>query len=134
VTVTRVLGALLPGRPDADITQERYARWRRTTATRAEVMSFLIQGEWVTGEARTRGIEVTPERVRRAFRRQKRGAFESERQYRRYLRRSRLTQGQVLFRVKLDLLRTSSCAMSWRLRSPSRVARWTRTSARTGAS
>jgi hypothetical protein len=74
-------------------------------ARRRDVMAFLIRAQWVRGESRLRGIEVTPTEVRRSFRRQKRQAFENERQYRRYLRDSGLTQRQILFQVEVDLLR-----------------------------
>ncbi len=73
-------------------------------ATKAQVMSFLINSKWVRGEARRWGVDVTPQEVRRSFRRLRRAGFETRREYRRYLRRSGLTHRQVLFRVKTDLL------------------------------
>jgi foldase protein PrsA len=77
---------------------------RRYETSRAEVMQFLLQGMWVRQEAAAVGIAVAPERVRRSFERQKRDAFRSERAYRRFLRRSGMSEADVLFRVELDLL------------------------------
>ncbi len=76
----------------------RYRRLRRETA------EFLIQGAWSESEAREHGIAVSRRALRRAFRRQKREAFRSERAYRRFLRRANVTERDILYRVKLDLL------------------------------
>ena len=67
-------------------------------------MSFLIQGVWVALEAREHGVTVSRRAVRRSFRRQRREAFPNERAYRRFLRRSRQTERDILYRVRLDLL------------------------------
>jgi hypothetical protein len=90
---------------DAVISKETYDKWRkvpRTTMT--DVMQFLIQAEWVRGESRELGIRVSPEAVHRAFRRQRDQSFDSRREYRRFLRRSHQTHGQILFRVEQDVL------------------------------
>ena len=78
------------------------ARERRA-ATR-ETMQFLIQREWVRGEAALRGIQVSAARVRRAFERQRSQAFANRRDYRRFLRQSGLTTELILERVEVDLL------------------------------
>jgi hypothetical protein len=77
---------------------------RRAVAVRKGVMQFLIQGLWVRQEAEARGIEVTLRQVVRRFEEQKRVAFESERDYRHFLRQSGLTETQILYRVALALL------------------------------
>ena len=79
---------------------------RRYKQLRDEVMQFLVQGAWTRQEAKARAIVVPSREVRRQFKRQKRQAFEKERAYRRFLRRSGMTQADILYRVKLDLLQT----------------------------
>jgi hypothetical protein len=69
-----------------------------------DVMKFLVQSRWVAVEARRQGIVVSERRVDRAFRRQKREAFPTERAYRRFLRSGGLIEAQVRFRVRMDLL------------------------------
>jgi hypothetical protein len=87
------------------ISKATYDEWRGVPRTdMAEIMQFLIQAEWVRGEARELGIRVSREAVRRAFRRQRDEAFDTRRQYRRFLRRSHQSHDQILFRVELDLL------------------------------
>jgi hypothetical protein len=87
------------------ITKTTYDRWRKVPRTNmTEVMQFLVQAEWVRGESRAWGIRVSPEAVQRAFRRQRKQAFHSPRDYRRFLRRQHLTHRQILLRVELDIL------------------------------
>jgi hypothetical protein len=77
---------------------------RREEAIRRDVMTYVIEALWVRQEAQARGIEVTLRQVVRDFNEQKRVAFESEREYRRYLRQSGLTEEHILHRVALALL------------------------------
>jgi foldase protein PrsA len=77
---------------------------RRYETTRDEVMQYLVQAVWIRQEAAARGIEVTPPQVRRAFERQTRGAFENERAYRRFLRRTGTTEADLMDRLELDIL------------------------------
>jgi foldase protein PrsA len=79
---------------------------RRYRQLRSEVMQFLVQAVWVRQEATARGIAVTPRQVRRSFERQKRQAFKTERAYRRFLHQSGMSEADILFRVRLDLLQT----------------------------
>jgi hypothetical protein len=67
-------------------------------------MRYLVQAAWVRQEAAARGIAVTPRQVRRSFERQKRATFPTERDYRKFLRQSGITESDVLDRVELDLL------------------------------
>src|SRR5687768_8013313 len=96
---------------DTVITREAFDRWfavlskatepDRPAEHRAavrEVMTFLIQSEWVLGEARLQGVRVSDRRVRRELEHQKDAAFPTERAYRRWLRRSGMTAEMVLFR------------------------------------
>jgi SurA N-terminal domain len=85
------------------------ARLRRSCARDhrqlvSEVMQFLIEAEWLQGEAELQDIRVSDERVRRELKRQKELVFRNERAYRRFLRTSGMTREMVLFRVRLNVL------------------------------
>jgi SurA-like N-terminal domain len=85
------------------------ARLRRSCARdyreiKAEVVRFLIEAEWLQREAAFQGIAVSDARVRHYLEGQKRQVFRSEREFRRWLRRSGMTREMLLFRVRLDLL------------------------------
>jgi hypothetical protein len=77
---------------------------RRAANLREDVMEFLVEAAWVRQEAARLGIAVSLGQVAREFERQKRVAFESEREYRSYLRESGLSEQQILYRVVLNLL------------------------------
>lgn len=79
---------------------------REHDGLRRETMEFLIQAAWVALEARKHRLALTRRAVRRTFARQKREAFRNEREYRRFVTRSPLTEGDLLFRVKLDMLQS----------------------------
>jgi hypothetical protein len=75
-------------------------------ALREQVAGVLISGRWIRGEAAERGIEVNRGEVTRAFRRQRRAAFPRRRDFRRFLRESGQTVGDIRYRVQVDLLST----------------------------
>ena len=118
------------------VTRETFNRWFAVVAkatrlnSRAEyrsavreVMQFLIQSEWVQGEARLQGIRVSARRVRRALERQKDQAFPTERAYRRWLRRSGMTHEMIMFRVRIDVLTRRLTAHATRDIRPTRDPR-----------
>jgi SurA N-terminal domain len=76
----------------------------RRAALRDSTMLYLLHRAWTGQEAAARGIVVKPAQVRRAFERQKREAFPDERDYRRFLRRSGMTEADVLERLEFDIL------------------------------
>jgi foldase protein PrsA len=73
-------------------------------ALKSEVMQFLIQAEWVQQEAEERDIEVTDAAVKKSFEAQKKEAFPTEKAYTQFLKSSGMTEGDILFRVKLSEL------------------------------
>ena len=77
---------------------------RRGVAARRETMTFLVQARWFRAEAAARQITVEPVRVRRFFERLKSKTFKSRRAYRRFLRTTGLTEGDLLVRAELELL------------------------------
>ena len=71
---------------------------------KGEVMQFLIQAEWVTQEADSRGVEVSDAEIKRSLADQKKQAFPNEKAYQKFLKNSGMTEQDILFRVKLDQL------------------------------
>jgi foldase protein PrsA len=71
---------------------------------RDQVMQFLISSRWIEGEAEDRDIEASERAVDRMFDEQKRQSFPDDAQYRQFLQASGQTEGDLKYRVKLDLL------------------------------
>ena len=69
-----------------------------------QVMQILISFAWIEGEARVQGVTVTDEEVEASFEEQKRQSFPKESDYRKFLRTSGQKRGDILQRVRLDLL------------------------------
>jgi hypothetical protein len=59
---------------------------------------------WVRGQAAEMGITITPRRVARELAQLKKQAFESEAEYRRFLREARFTRREVHERIKVQML------------------------------
>ena len=76
-------------------------------SARMNALQLLVGYAWLRGEAAERGIVITHERVVRAFRRQREATFPDRRAYRRYLREAGQTTGDVLLRVRMDLVSTA---------------------------
>jgi hypothetical protein len=76
----------------------------RYQAIRDSTMLFLLHRVWTRQEATARGLAVAPEQVRRAFERQKRQAFPTERAFREFLRSSGLSKADLLKRIEFDML------------------------------
>jgi SurA-like N-terminal domain len=69
-----------------------------------QTMQFLISADWITQEARERGVTVTDAAVRREFLSQKHQSFDTEADFRKYMKQSGLTVADVKYRVRLDLI------------------------------
>ncbi len=69
-----------------------------------QVMQFLIQAEAVQQEAEERGISLSDEEVQSQFDDLTRQSFPSEKQYQQFLETSGMTEEDLLFRVRIDLL------------------------------
>jgi foldase protein PrsA len=91
-------------------TEAHLARWIRIAdiedeaVAREQVFELLTTSAWLGAEAAERGIVVTDETVAEEFRAQRRSAFPDRRSFRRFLRQSRQTIADLLFRIRLDLL------------------------------
>jgi foldase protein PrsA len=73
-------------------------------ALKTQVMQFLISAEWIQQEADKRGIKVSDKEVRTEFNDQKKQSFPKDADYQKFLKSSGQTEGDLLFRVKLDVL------------------------------
>ena len=92
------------GRPQITDEQLRMQCRQEYQGLRDQVLQFLIQAQWLQGEAEDQGIDVSSKQVQRSFEQQKRQSFPDEAGYQRFLRTSGMTQQDILLRVRLDLL------------------------------
>ena len=93
-----------PGQPqqtDQALRQQCRAEYE---GLRDQVLQFLIQAEWLQGEAKDQDVKVSDKAVQDSFQRQKRQSFPNDADYQRFLRSSGMTQQDILLRVRLDLL------------------------------
>lgn len=66
----------------------------------------LLDAIWIQGQAEEMGISVTPKEVLQELNKLKNQSFNSEKQYREFLKESKFTREDVLTRVKLQVLST----------------------------
>jgi foldase protein PrsA len=71
---------------------------------KGQVMQFLISADWIRLEAKERGIEATPQKIRQQFEQQKKQSFPDDKAYKEFLKASGQTEKDLLFRVELDYL------------------------------
>jgi foldase protein PrsA len=71
---------------------------------KGEVMTFLIQAEWVSQEADDQGVEVSQAAVRKSFEDQKKQAFPTEKAYDEFIKNSGMSEEDILYRVELNQL------------------------------
>jgi foldase protein PrsA len=90
-----------PKPKDADIKKQCKAQYDQL---KQEVMQFLIQAEWVQQEAESRDVNVSDAEVKRSFEDKKKQAFPKEADYKKFLKESGMSEEDILFRVKLDIL------------------------------
>jgi foldase protein PrsA len=69
-----------------------------------QVMQFLVQAEAVQQEAEERGVELSDEEVRARFDDLKQESFPDDQQYQQFLEQSGMSEEDLLYRVRLDLL------------------------------
>jgi foldase protein PrsA len=93
-----------PGQPAITDAQVRQQCKQEYEGLRDQVLQFLIQSEWIQGEAANQDIKVSAKEVQQSFQTQKKQSFPAEADYQRFLRTSGMTQTDIFLRVKLDLL------------------------------
>ncbi len=73
-------------------------------ALKGQVMQFLVSANWIRLEAKERGIDATPQKIREQFEQQKKQSFPDDKAYKEFLKTSGQTEKDLLFRVELDYL------------------------------
>src|SRR3954470_5176182 len=67
-------------------------------------MQFLVSAEWIQQEAEKQGVKVSEKEVQKQFQDQKKQSFQKDADYQKFLKNSGMTEADLLFRVKLDVI------------------------------
>jgi foldase protein PrsA len=70
-----------------------------------QVLQFLIQSQWVTGEAKDQGVTVSDADVQKSFQAAKKQNFKTEAEFQKFLQTNGQSLQDILFRFRLDLTR-----------------------------
>jgi foldase protein PrsA len=73
-------------------------------ALKQQVMQFLVSAEWILQEADKEGVKVSDKQVQKQFQDQKKQSFQKESDYQNFLKSSGMTEADLLFRVRLDVV------------------------------
>jgi foldase protein PrsA len=73
-------------------------------ALKQQVMQFLVSAEWIQQEAKKQGVTVSDKEVQKQFQDQKKQSFQKPADYQKFLKSSGMTEADLLFRVKLDVV------------------------------
>jgi foldase protein PrsA len=73
-------------------------------ALKQQVMQFLVSAEWIQQEAKKQGVTVSSKEVQKQFQDQKKQSFQKDSDYQKFLKNSGMTESDLLFRVKLDVI------------------------------
>jgi foldase protein PrsA len=71
---------------------------------RDQTMNFLIQADWVFGEAKAQDVKITNAEVQKQFKQTKQQAFPKESDFKKFLKTSGMSMNDILYRVKLDAI------------------------------
>jgi foldase protein PrsA len=73
-------------------------------ALKQQVVQFLVSAEWIQQEADKRDLKVSDAEVRKQFEDQKKQSFPDDKAYQEFLKSSGMTEEDLLFRVRLDVI------------------------------
>jgi foldase protein PrsA len=73
-------------------------------ALKQQVMQFLVSAAWIQAEADKQGVQVSDKEVQKQFQDQKKQSFQKDEDYKKFLQSSGMTEADLLFRVKLDVI------------------------------
>src|SRR3954469_14098364 len=73
-------------------------------ALKQQVMQFLVSAEWIQQEAKKQNVKVSDKEVQKQFQDQKKQSFQKDSDYKKFLKNSGMTEADLLFRVKLDVV------------------------------
>ena len=71
---------------------------------REQVLQLLISNRWIEGEAAKQGVKVSNADVQKSFQQQKKQSFPKDADFQKFLQQSGQTLGDIMGRVKVDLL------------------------------
>jgi foldase protein PrsA len=76
-------------------------------ALKQQVMQFLVSAEWIQQEAQSQKVKVSNAEVQKQFADQKKQSFQKDADYKKFLANSGMTEADLIFRVKLDVISNS---------------------------
>ena len=76
-------------------------------ALKQQVMQFLVSAEWIQQEAKNQKVKVSDKEVQKQFADQKKQSFQKDADYKKFLANSGMTEADLIFRVKLDVISNS---------------------------
>jgi foldase protein PrsA len=89
-------------RPTADALKKQCKR--EYDELKGQVMQFLIQAQWIQQEAEAQDVKVSNAEVQRSFQDRKKQEFPNDKAFQRFLKTSGMSEQDILYRVKLDVL------------------------------
>jgi foldase protein PrsA len=92
------------GQPAPTVKQLKATCKQQYEGLRDQVMQFLINAEWLQGEAADQDIKVTDAEVTKSFNQQKKQQFPKEKDFQNFLKQSGMTEEDLRLNVRLTLL------------------------------
>jgi foldase protein PrsA len=92
------------GQPKPSTAQFKAQCKQEYEGLRDQVLQFLIQAQWIQGEAKDQNVKISAAELKKSFEQQKKQSFPTEKEYKAFLKSSGMTQEDIDLRVKLDLL------------------------------
>src|SRR3954471_6112801 len=92
------------GQPKQSTAQFKAQCKQEYEGLRDQVLQFLIQAQWIQGEAADQGVKISDKELKKSFEQQKKQSFPTQKEYNAFLKSSGMTQEDINLRVKLDLL------------------------------
>jgi hypothetical protein len=83
------------------------ARLRELPALSADALNFLLQVQWITGEAEALGITISPHALHRHYVRLRNQQFPHGRGFETFLHSSHQTISDILLRIRIQMLNSS---------------------------
>jgi len=93
------------GQPKPSPAQFKQQCQQQYDSLKNQVLQFLIQSQWVTGEAKDQGVTVSDADVQKSFQAAKKKNFKTEADFQKFLTSNGQSLQDILFRFRLDLTR-----------------------------
>jgi foldase protein PrsA len=92
------------GQPAPTVKQLKAQCLQQFNGLRDQVMQFLINAQWLKGEAADQNIKVTDAEITKSFNQQKQQQFPKAADYQKFLKSSGMTEADLRYNVELTLL------------------------------